>query len=97
MAQIGDGESATHIVFMSSLGVSLSSQTPSTIDGNGDLLLGSEIALGGLDRGVPQQELDLLKVSARLAAELRAGAAEVVRSEILHPYFLGTAFDHRPY
>ncbi len=36
-----------------------SSQTPAIIDGDGDLLLGTEIALGGLNRRMPQQELDL--------------------------------------
>jgi hypothetical protein len=30
-------------------------------------------------------------------AKLRAGAARVVRTKILHPYFLGASFDHRPY
>jgi hypothetical protein len=34
---------------------------------------------------MPQQNLDLLEVSALFAAELRAGAAEVVRPEIFHP------------
>ncbi len=48
-----------------------------------DVLLGAEIALGGLDRGVAEQELDLLQVPAVLPAELGAGAAQVVGAEVL--------------
>ena len=41
-------------------------------------LLGSEIPFGGQDGGVAQQQLDLLQIASRLAAELGAGSAEVV-------------------
>ena len=53
-----------------------------------DILLGAQIALRGLDRRMPQQKLDLLEVSALFAAELRAGAAEVVGAEVLDPDLL---------
>jgi hypothetical protein len=46
-------------------------------------LLGAEIPLRRLDRAMPQQKLDLLQVAARLPAELGAGPAEVVGSEVL--------------
>jgi hypothetical protein len=48
-----------------------------------DILFGAQIAFGGLDRGVPQQELDLLQIPAVLPAEFGAGAAEIVGAEVL--------------
>jgi hypothetical protein len=50
---------------------------------NFKFLLGPEIPLGCLDRAVPEQELNLLKVSATLPAELRASPPQVVGSEAL--------------
>ena len=40
---------------------------------HGDLLLRPEIALGRLDRRMPQKELDLLEIAAVLPAEFGAG------------------------
>jgi hypothetical protein len=40
-----------------------------------DILLGAEIALRGLDRGVAEQEFDLLQIPAVLAAELMGWSA----------------------
>ena len=48
-----------------------------------DILFGTEISLGGLDGRVPQQKLDLFQIPAILAAELGAGAAEIVGAEVL--------------
>ena len=45
---------------------------------------------------MPQQELDLLEIPARLPAELRAGAAEIVGTEALDPNLFGGLLDHRP-
>jgi hypothetical protein len=42
----------------------------------------AEVAFGGLDRRVAEQQLDLLEVAAGLAAELGAGAAQVVGREL---------------
>jgi len=42
------------------------------------ILLRPQIAFGGLDGGVAEQELDLLQIPATLAAQFGAGAAEVV-------------------
>jgi len=61
-----------------------------------DLLLGTEVAFRGLDRGVTEQELDLFDISAVLAAELRASTAQVVRPEALDPDLPGRLLDHRP-
>ena len=49
------------------------------------ILLRSQIALGGLDREVPEQKLDLLQIPAILPAQLGAGATEVVGAEALEP------------
>jgi hypothetical protein len=54
-----------------------------------DVLLRPQIAFGGLDRGMPEQELDLLQIPAILAAELGAGAAQVVGAEVLVPDLFG--------
>src|SRR3984957_16371789 len=59
------------------------------VDRDLDILIGAQIALGGLDRRVPQQEFDLLEIAAVLPAELGAGAAQVVGSEVLDPDLLG--------
>jgi hypothetical protein len=48
-----------------------------------NILLGPQIAFRGLDRGVAEQEFDLLQIPAVLAAELGAGATEVVGAEVL--------------
>jgi hypothetical protein len=39
------------------------------------VLLCAEVPLCRLNRGVPQEQLDLLKLATRSAAQLRAGAA----------------------
>jgi hypothetical protein len=43
---------------------------------------GPEIPLRGLERRMAEQELYLLEIPAGLAAELRAGAPEVVRGKL---------------
>jgi hypothetical protein len=53
-----------------------------------DILLRPQIAFGGLDGGVPQQELDLLQIPTFLPAKFRAGATEVVGAEVLDPDLL---------
>jgi hypothetical protein len=42
-----------------------------------------------LDRGVPQQELDLLQIPAVLPAEFGTGPAQIVGAEVLDPDLLG--------
>ena len=53
-----------------------------------NVLLRPQVTLSGLDRGVPEQELDLLEIAAVLAAELRASPTEVVGAEVLDPDLL---------
>ena len=45
---------------------------------------------------MPEQELDLLEVAAVLAAELGAGAAQIVGAEALDADLLARPLDHRP-
>ena len=59
------------------------------------ILLGAQIALRGLDRRVPQQELNLLQFPAILPAQLGAGAAQVVRGYVLQPYAAGSTVSPR--
>jgi hypothetical protein len=63
-------------------------QSQVIVDRDLDILFGAQIAFGGLDRGVPQQELDLLQIAAILPAELGAGAAQIVGAEALDPDLL---------
>jgi hypothetical protein len=69
-------------------GSALISQPQIIIHGDNDLLIGTEIPLCGLDRGVTQQEFDLLEVTAALPAQFGAGAAKVVGAEVLDPDLL---------
>jgi hypothetical protein len=62
-----------------------SSQADVAVDGKRDLLLGAEITLRGLDRGVAEQKLDLFNIPATLAAEFRACTVQIVRPEIFDP------------
>ncbi len=63
-------------------------QSQVIVDRDLDILLGPQIAFGGLDRRVPQQEFDLLQIPAVLPAQLGAGATEVVGAEVLDPDLL---------
>jgi hypothetical protein len=53
-----------------------------------DILLRPEIAFGGLDRRVAEQEFDLLQIPAVLPAQLGARPAEIVGAEVLNPDLL---------
>ena len=64
-------------------------QTEAVVDSYSDFLLRPEVTLGRLDGAVPEEELDLLQVSACFAAELCAGAAKIVDAETLDADLLG--------
>jgi hypothetical protein len=57
-------------------------QAQVVVDRDLDVLLRPQIAFGGLDRGVAEQELDLLQIPAVLPAELGAGATQVLGAEV---------------
>jgi hypothetical protein len=44
-----------------------------------EILFAAKVAFGCLDRGMPKQELNLLKLTAAAVAELRTGSPQVVR------------------
>ena len=71
-------------------------QTNLLVHRDRDLLFRTEIPFRRLDGGVPEQELDLFEVTSSLAAELGAGAAEVVGSEALDPDLFGRPLHHIP-
>ena len=58
------------------------------IDSTANALLASKIALRGLNRDVPEKELDLFEFASRGLAEPRAGPAQIVRSQIRNISFL---------
>jgi hypothetical protein len=45
------------------------------------ILPGSQVSFGSLNRGVPQQQLDLLQLPASSAAHFRAAAPQIMRSD----------------
>ena len=58
------------------------------VHGAADTLLAAQVALRSLDRDVPKKGLDLVQFASGGMAELRAGATEVMRSELRNPNLL---------
>lgn len=61
---------------------SLNPDFDSVVDGLNEILLGAEIAFGGLDGGVAEEQLNLLQFPARLAAQLGTGSAQIMGRQI---------------
>jgi hypothetical protein len=59
-----------------------------------EILFAAEITFRGLDRCVPQQELNLLELTAAVVAQLRAGSPQIVRRDVLQASFLAAGSDH---
>jgi hypothetical protein len=53
-----------------------------------DILVRPQIPFCGLDRGMAEEELDLLQIPTVLPAQLGAGTAEVMGAEVLDPDLL---------
>jgi hypothetical protein len=66
------------------------------IDRMSERLLSPEITLGSFDRSMPKQDLDLLQISAGVSAELGAGPAQIVGSELAETGLLGIAHHEIP-
>ncbi len=66
------------------------------VDGDGDLLLRTQVPFGRLDRGMPEQEFNLFEIPAGFPAELGAGSPEIMGPESLDPDLAGSLFDDRP-
>ncbi len=66
-------------IFFTNVSASLYPDLDAIVDGLNEVLLGAEVAFGGLDRGMAEQQLNLLEIAAGFAAEFGAGAAQIVR------------------
>jgi hypothetical protein len=60
------------------------------------VLLAAEIPLGRLYRRMPQQELNLLQLTATVVAQLRTSSSQVVWRNVLQAHSLATSPDHIP-
>ena len=58
------------------------SEVKKIIHGMPEILLAAEIALRGLDRCVPQQELNLLNLPTTVMAQFRASPPEIVGRDV---------------
>jgi len=66
-------------IFFTNVSASLYPDLDAIVDGLNEVLLGAEVAFGGLDRSVAEQQLNLLQIPSRFATELGASAPQIVR------------------
>ena len=66
------------------------------VDRVSEILFAAEVAFRRLNRGVAQQELNLLQFTAAIVAELRAGPTQVVRCNVLQACSPAAGSDHIP-
>src|SRR5205807_1566438 len=60
------------------------------------ILFAAEIAFCCLHGGMSQQELDLLKFTTAIMAQLRTGSPQIMRSNVLQSGLLAARSDHVP-
>src|ERR1700688_1674892 len=61
------------------------------------ILLATKIAFGGLHRGMPQQELNLLQLPTAAVAQLRTGSPQIVWSNVLQTRSLTAGPNYIPH
>jgi hypothetical protein len=61
-----------------------------------EILFAAEIAFRCLDRCMPQQELNLLQLTAARVAQLRTGSSQVMRRNVLQSRSLATGLHYVP-
>ncbi len=71
--------------------VALNADLDAIVDGLHQILFRPQIPFGRLNTGMPQQQLNLLEIAAGFAAELRAGAAQIVRGELSRCTLIGSS------
>src|SRR5882757_7011878 len=62
-----------------------------------EILFAAEIAFRCLDGCMPQQELNLLQLTAATVAQFRAGSPQVMRCNMLQACSLAATLDHVPH
>src|SRR2546425_9576657 len=62
-----------------------------------EILFAAEIAFRGLERCMPQQELNLLQLATATMAQFRAGSAQVMRRNMLQARSLAATLDYVPH
>jgi len=82
------------IVFV---GLPVRSEVKKIVHRMSEILFAAEIAFRRLHGYVPQQELNLLKLSAVRVAQLRTGSPQVMRRNMLQASSLAAGFDDVPH
>lgn len=70
--------------------------TDSVVDGRPDSLLAAQVSLGGLDRDVTKEKLDLFQLGAGGMTQPSACSPQVMRGQPVDPGFLGELADNVP-
>lgn len=60
------------------------------------ILFATEIAFRGLDRCVPEEKLNLLKLTASIMAQLCTRSPQIMRRDVLQAGSLAAGSDHVP-
>ena len=70
--------------------------TDSVVDGRPDSLLAAQVSLGGLDRDVTEEKLDLFQLAAGGMTQPGACSSQVMRGQLVDPGFLREFADNVP-
>ena len=61
-----------------------------------EILFAAKVAFRGLDRCMPQQELNLLQLTTAVVKQFRTGSTQVVRGNVLQSGFPAAGSDYVP-